>query len=220
MYLRWWFLIWLIDVIDVLTLVASDMTDWCDWYIDCGGLWYDRLMWLMYGPLWFLIGLVDIYIFINVHFPTQCPKGTQQPYNLHSSPKCWPVISNINIYFNCHRLPTLLAAYIKYKCSLSNPVPEGHTETLLLTFIPQMLAWYIQYQHLFQLSHTPNTVGIIFPIQMFTLQHCTRWAHRNPLTYIHPPNVGMVYPISTYILNWYMLPKLLAAYIKYNYVFL
>ena len=76
-------------------------------------------------------------------------KGTQKPYNLHSSPKCWPVISNIKIYFNCHRLPTLLAAYIKYKCSLSNPVPEGHTETLLLTFIPQMLAWNIQYQHIF-----------------------------------------------------------------------
>ena len=83
---------------------------------------------------------IQIYISKNVHPPTLCPKGTQKPYNLHSSPKCWPVISNIKIYFNCHRLPTLLAAYIKYKCSLSNPVPEGHTETLLLTFIPQMLA--------------------------------------------------------------------------------
>ena len=118
-YWLWWSLIWQIDVIDVWTLVVSDR------------------------PCWY------IYISINVHFPTLCPKGTQKPYNLHSSPKCWPVISNINIYFNCHRLPTLLAAYIKYKCSLSNPVPEGHTETLLLTFIPQMLAWYIQYQHKF-----------------------------------------------------------------------
>ena len=146
MYWLWWFLILSIDMINVLTLVLSDITNWCDWCIYAGGFLYDWLMWLIYWLWWSLIWQIDvidvwtlvvsdrpcwyIYIFfINVHFPTLCPKGTQKPYNLHSSPKCWPVISNINIYFNCHRLPTLLAAYIKYKCSLSNPVPEGHKET-------------------------------------------------------------------------------------------
>ena len=56
-----------------------------------------------------------------------------------------------------------------HKCSLPNPVTEGHTETLWLTFIPQMFA---------------------------------------------------AYPISTYIFNCHMLPKLLAAYIQYNYIIL
>ena len=27
-------------------------------------------------------------------------------------------------------------------------MPKGHTETIQLTFIPQVLAWYIQYQHI------------------------------------------------------------------------
>ena len=41
---------------------------------------------------------IQIYIFKNVHSPTLCPKGTQKPSNLHSSPKCWYNISNTNIY--------------------------------------------------------------------------------------------------------------------------
>ena len=44
------------------------------------------------------INLIQIYIFKNVHSPTLCPKGTQKPSNLHSSPKCWYNISNTNIY--------------------------------------------------------------------------------------------------------------------------
>ena len=86
-----------------------------------------------------------------------------------------------------------------YKCSLPNPVPEGHTETLQLTFIPRMLAWYIQYQRLLQLSHAPNIVGSIYTIQMFTFQPCARREHRNPLTYIHP--------------------QMLAWYIQYQHIF-
>ena len=34
----------------------------------------------------------------NVHSPTLCPKGTQKPSNLHSSPNCWHDISNTNIH--------------------------------------------------------------------------------------------------------------------------
>ena len=44
--------------------------------------------------------------------------------------------------------------------------------------------------------YTPN-VGRIYPIQNIILkiyisQPCAQRAHRNPLTYIHPPSVGMI----------------------------
>ena len=54
---------------------------------------------------------------------------------------------------------------------------------------------------------------------MYIPQNCARRAHRNSPTYMHPPTVGMVYPIPTYIFNWHIFPKLLAAYIKYKYIF-
>ena len=38
-------------------------------------------------------------------------------------------------------------------------------------------------------------------------------------TNIYLQTVGMVYPISTYISNWIILSKLLAAYIQYNWIF-
>ena len=69
---------------------------------------------------------IQICIFINVHFQTVCPKRIQNPSELHSSLNCWQHISNTTIYF--------------HKCTLPNPVPEGHTKTLQLTFIPQLLA--------------------------------------------------------------------------------
>ena len=34
-----------------------------------------------------------------------------------------------------------------------------------------------------------------------------RRAHRNSPTYTHPPSVGMIYPIPTYIFNWYIFQK-------------
>ena len=39
--------------------------------------------------------------------------------------KCWQYISSTNIYFT--------------KCAFSNPAPEGRTDTLQLTYIPQLL---------------------------------------------------------------------------------
>ena len=39
--------------------------------------------------------------------------------------KCWQYISSTNIYFT--------------KCTFSNPAPEGRTDTLQLTYIPQLL---------------------------------------------------------------------------------
>ena len=38
--------------------------------------------------------------------------------------------------------------------------------------------------------------------------------------HMHPPSVGMIYPISTYIFKWHILPKLLASFIQYKYIFL
>ena len=66
-----------------------------------------------------------------------------------------------------------------------NPAPEGRTETLQLTFFPQVLAWYIQYQNIYSKMYIP--------------QPCARRAHRNPTTHIDPPSVGMIYSIPTYI---------------------
>ena len=113
-------------------------------------------------------------IYFHCTFPTLCPKGTQKPSNLQSSPKCWHDISNINIYL--------------------------------------------------QLIYTPQMVGSIYPIQIYFFinvhsKPCARRAHRNPPIYSHPPSVGMIYPISTYIFNWHILPKWLAAYIQYKYIF-
>ena len=51
---------------------------------------------LTYTPQ--IVGIIypiQIYILKNVNSPTLCPKGTQKPSNLHSSPKCWHDISNI-----------------------------------------------------------------------------------------------------------------------------
>ena len=38
-------------------------------------------------------------------------------------------------------------------------------------------------------------------------QLCARRAQGNPPNYIHPPSVGMVYPIQRYLFNWYIIPK-------------
>ena len=53
----------------------------------------------------------------------------------------------------------------------------------------------------------------------FLLSLALSLSHRNPPTYIHPPSVGMIYPISTYIFKWHLFPKLLASYIQYKYIY-
>ena len=77
---------------------------------------------------------------------------------INSTDICSPNISNTNIYID---------VYIT-KCTFLNFVPEGRTETLQLTYIPQMLAAYIQYKYIhykmyipgctetLQLTHFPN----------------------------------------------------------------
>ena len=67
-----------------------------------------------------MIYSIPTYIFKNVHSPTLRPKGAQKLSKLHSAPKCWHNISNTNLYFQLTYIP--------------------QTETLQLTFIPQVLA--------------------------------------------------------------------------------
>ena len=66
---------------------------------------------------------IPTYIFsTDIFSQTLGPKLS----NSNSSPKCWHDIFNANIYIQ--------------KCIFPNPVPEGRTETLQLTFIHQVLA--------------------------------------------------------------------------------
>ena len=107
---------------------------------------------------------------------------------------------------------------------IPNPVPEGHTETLQLTVIPQVLAWYIQYQHIYSTDifspncwqHISNT-NIYFHKSTFqtlcpkgtqepsNLQSSLKCWHdiSNINIYIQltytPQMVGSIYPIQIYI---------------------
>ena len=90
--------------------------------------------------------------------------------------KCWQYVSITNIWFQ--------------KCTYPNPASKGRTETLQsskcwhdisntniyiqLTFIPQMLAKYIQYKYISQKMYIP--------------QPCARRAHRHPPTWIYSAN--------------------------------
>ena len=81
-----------------------------------------------------MIYSIPKYIFKNVYSPTLRPKGAQKPYNLHPSPKCWHDIFNANMYI--------------LKCIFPIPAPEGRTETLQLTFIPQVLKLYVGIEYI------------------------------------------------------------------------
>ena len=53
---------------------------------------------------------MQIYISKNVHSLTLCPKGTQKPSNLHSSPKRYHDISNIKIYIPLTYTPHIVGS--------------------------------------------------------------------------------------------------------------
>ena len=80
------------------------------------------------------------------------------------------------------------------KCTFLNFAPEGRTETLQLTYIPQMLAAYIQYKYIHYKMYIPGRIE--------TLQ----------LT--HSPIVGMIYPTPIYKYNWHVFRK---SEYKYKY---
>ena len=70
----------------------------------------------------------------------------------------------------------MLAVYIQYKLTYKkmyipqvedlNPAPEGRTETFRLTYIPKMLAVYIQYKYIYITKCQLNLligIGYILP---------------------------------------------------------
>ena len=100
----------------------------------------------------------------------------------------------------------------------------GHSpETLQLTFSPKVLAWYIQYQHIYSTTYIlPKLLASYIQCKytyskLYIPLPCARRAQRNHPTYIRPQSVGMIYPISTYILKWHILPKLLASYTNIHF---
>ena len=109
---------------------------------------------------------------IFLYFPTQRPKGAQTPSKCHISPNCWQNISNTNIYI-----------YSTDTCSPTQR-PEGRTDTLQMSHIPQLLAVYIQYKCIFFKIHIPTSRA--------------RRAHKHPPTDIYLPIVGRIYPIPMY----------------------
>ena len=50
----------------------------------------------------------------NVHFPTLCPKGTQKPINLNSSPKCWHDISNTKPFIQVTYISQIVGSIYEY----------------------------------------------------------------------------------------------------------
>ena len=50
----------------------------------------------------------------NVHFPTLCPKGTQKPINLNSSPKCWHDISNTKLFIQLTYISQIVGTIYEY----------------------------------------------------------------------------------------------------------
>ena len=104
---------------------------------------------------------------------------TKKPSNLHLSPNCWHGISNINIYIQLNYTPQIVGSLypiqldILQKCTLPNSVHEAHTETLQLTFILQLLAWYIKYQLTYStVTYPPNCWHRIFNTNLH-LYKCT-----------------------------------------------
>ena len=50
----------------------------------------------------------------HLHFPTLCPKGTQKPINLNSSPKCWHVISNTKLFIQLTYISQIVGTIYEY----------------------------------------------------------------------------------------------------------
>ena len=66
-----------------------------------------------------------------------------------------------------------------------NPAPEGRTDTFQLSYIPQLLAEYIQYQNI-TANCWQNTR--IYPIPIYIYIQL----------FIYSPIVGSIYPIKIY----------------------
>ena len=126
-----------------------------------------------------------------MYFPTLCPKGTQKPINLNSSPKCWHDISNTNIYIqliyifpNVYSTNIYFPKYIKSQ-NIYFPTlcPKGTRKPSNLHSSPK--CWH-------DIFNTNIYIQMIHIPKMYISPPCARRAHRNPSTYIHPPSVGII----------------------------
>ena len=95
------------------------------------------------------------------------------------------------------------------KCTFLNFAPEGRTETLQLTYIPQMLAAYIQCKYIYYkmqpvsrpIVHTPDTsctrlmLPAIDPKGKYTLCAVVRTVHppQQRYMYMHTAHCGLVF---------------------------
>ena len=93
---------------------------------------------------------IQIYILENVPSGTLRPNCAQKTSNWHIYPNCWQCRSNTEVYFR--------------EYTLSNPAPEGPTDTIRLTYIPRLL------QECFRVL-----VSLIsWPGQLLSLNPCRR----------------------------------------------
>ena len=107
-----------------------------------------------------------------VRSPTLCPKGTQKPSNLHSSPKCRHDISNTNIYIQMIHTPQIFGSIYPIQINSSKIVrsptlcPKGTQKPSNTHSSPKF--WHdISNTNIYiQLTHTTQIVGSIFPIQI------------------------------------------------------
>ena len=156
---------------------------------------------------------IQIYIFKNVHSTTLCPKGTPKPSNLHSSPNCWHVISNTNIYIQLTHVPQssarradrhpptviyppnvgriyLIQVHVFNWHMVPNPAlprpsaRRAHRHPPIV-IIPQMLADYIQYKYIYS--------------KMYISRSCARRAHRNPPSGIYSLMLAAHFQYPIYI---------------------
>jgi len=84
---------------------------------------------------------------------------------------------------------------------------SNHSQTPKLTFIAQVLAWYIQYQYIYSTdTYSPNCWQHISNINIYMWLTCT------------PQIVGSISPIQIYNFKLIFLPPVLAWYIQYQYI--
>ena len=117
---------------------------------------------------------IQIYIFRIGHAPTLCPKGTKKPSNLHSAPKCWHDISNINIYIQLYT-PQIVGIIYPMQIYIFKIVhsptlcPKGTKKPSNLHSSPK--CWHdISNIHIyFEVTHTPQVVGIVYKYTFSTI---------------------------------------------------
>ena len=129
-----------------------------------------------------------------------CQNGTRKLSKLPSSPKSWHYISTTKLYTQLTHIPKMYIPTTLCQNGTMEP-SKLHPSPKCLHDIANTNI-YLANWHIFQ-KYT-------FP------QPCARRAQGNPPNYIHPPSVGMIYSILTYIFNCNID---MACYIQYKDIF-